>query len=502
MEKITKLIQTLTGREIRLFHKYAALSGKKKNNLKIRLFNISCENPEISDIEAAKLLGMDQGAAFSMLKSRLYNDLLDLLLLVTDSSSFYNKAFWIRYSMLKSLMLVYALDNRNLANHSNYLISKAEQLALKFDQPTYRVLVNELILNSRPFMKGPATVKKVKETMLQSLDSQGDIIKIQNIFKQISSITFYNSNQVKAQLAFIELKLQEIEDIYARNPSPRITFFYLRSKLLYALNIQDFNEFLSYAQKLLAHVQSEVSVKSNDNLGGAYSMLSQALMYLKYYNESIEACLNAEKLFFKNGNNDINTKSNRFIALLGIKDYESCAELVAQVRSIKRIKRGSFHYSKWLYMDANIKFIQGNYKATLQLLERHSFLKSDRSGWRLGYKILEMMCIVELGNYDWLPYRIDTFRKLVNDIKKENTARPKLMLKLLKRLIKENFDFDTTTAKMQQELSLLQSNTGEYFCDILGYEVIRFDEWWVSKLKAPSETTSPAKRRRKKALKD
>ena len=112
------------------------------------------------------------------------------------------------------------------------------------------------------------------------------------------------------------------------------------------------------------------------------------------------------------------------------------------------------------------------------------------------------MCIVELGNYDWLPYRIDTFRKLVNDIKKENTARPKLMLKLLKRLIKENFDFDTTTAKMQQELSLLQSNTGEYFCDILGYEVIRFDEWWVSKLKAPSETTGPAKRRRKKALKD
>ncbi|HNV99405.1 MAG TPA: hypothetical protein PKL06_08555 [Chitinophagales bacterium] len=502
MEKITKLIQTLTGREIRLFHKYAALSGKKKNNLKIRLFNISCENPEISDIEAAKLLGMDQGAAFSMLKSRLYNDLLDLLLLVTDSSSFYNKAFWIRYSMLKSLMLVYALDNRNLANHSNYLISKAEQLALKFDQPTYRVLVNELILNSRPFMKGPATVKKVKETMLLSLDSQADIIKIQNIFKQISSISSYNSNQANTQLAFIELKLQEIEDIYARNPSPRITFFYLRSKLLYALNIQDFNGFLSYAQKLLEHVQSEVSIRSNDNLGGAYTMLSNALMYLKYFNESIEACYNAEKLFFKHSNNDINTKSVRFIAHLYVKDYQSCVELVAQVRSIKRIKRGSFHYSKWLYLDANIKFIQGNYKATLQLLERHSFLKSDRSGWRLGYKILEMMCIVELGNYDWLPYRIDTFRKLVNDIKKENTARPKLMLKLLKRLIKENFDFDTTTAKMQQELSLLQSNTGEYFCDILGYEVIRFDEWWVSKLKAPSETTSPAKRRRKKALKD
>ena len=502
MEKITKLIQTLTGREIRLFHKYAALSGKKKNNLKIRLFNISCENPEISDIEAAKLLGMDQGAAFSMLKSRLYNDLLDLLLLVTDSSSFYNKAFWIRYSMLKSLMLVYALDNRNLANHSNYLISKAEQLAIKFDQPTYSVLVNELILNSRPFIKGPATSKKVNAAISQSLESQSDIIKIQNVFKQLITLSFYSSNHANTQRAYFESKLEEIEEIYKRNPSPRVSFYYLRSKISYSINLQDFQGYLNYAKKFLALVETELSIRSNDNLGGAYVNLGQAQMYLKYFKESIEACKNAEKLFFKHSNNDINTKSVRFIAHLGIKDYESCAELVAQVRSIKRIKRGSFHYSKWLYMDANIKFIQGNYKATLQLLERHSFLKSDRSGWRLGYKILEMMCIVELGNYDWLPYRIDTFRKLVNDIKKENTARPKLMLKLLKRLIKENFDFDTTTAKMQQELSLLQSNTGEYFCDILGYEVIRFDEWWVSKLKAPSETTGPAKRRRKKALKD
>lgn len=502
MEKITKLIQALSSREIRLYPKYAAISGKKKNNLKIRLFNISCENPEISDIEAAKLLDMPNGASFSMLKSRLYNDLLDFMLVITDSKSFYNKAFWIRYSMLKSLMLVYALDNRDLGNNSNYLITKAEQMAKKFDQPTYMVLINEIILNSKPYLKGPSTSRKVKEAMVQSLDSQSDLINIQNIFKQLISITIYNSNQINAQLNFIESKLQEIEEIYKRNPTPRISFFYFRSKISYFFNIQDFNNLHTYSIKLLHIVESEISIRSNDNLGGALLTLGNSLIYLNKYAESLEALQRGISLFFKSSNNEINAKASMFLSYLRLKDYSACDELVRQVRSLKRIKRGSFHYSKWLYLDANIKFIQGDYKTTLQLLDRHSFLKSDRTGWRLGYKILEMMCIVEMGNYDWLPYRIDAFRKLVTDIKKENTARPKIMLKMLKRLIKENFDFDATTAKMQQEFALLQSNTGDYFCDILGYEIIRFDEWWASKLKPKAENTEPIKKKRKTVLKD
>ena len=57
MEKITKPVHSLSNREVKLFHKYNALSGKKTNNLKIRLFEIAKQNPEISDIEAAKILG-------------------------------------------------------------------------------------------------------------------------------------------------------------------------------------------------------------------------------------------------------------------------------------------------------------------------------------------------------------------------------------------------------------------------------------------------------------
>ncbi|HNE45931.1 MAG TPA: hypothetical protein PLT99_14965, partial [Chitinophagales bacterium] len=75
MEKITKLVHSLSNREVKLFYKYNALSGKKTNNLKIRLFEIAKQNPEISDIEAAKILGKKVDAAFSMLKHRLQEDI-------------------------------------------------------------------------------------------------------------------------------------------------------------------------------------------------------------------------------------------------------------------------------------------------------------------------------------------------------------------------------------------------------------------------------------------
>ncbi|HNO28687.1 MAG TPA: hypothetical protein PKN15_07845, partial [Chitinophagales bacterium] len=103
MEKITKLVHSLSNREVKLFYKYNALSGKKTNNLKIRLFEIAKQNPEISDIEAAKILGKKVDAAFSMLKHRLQEDIYRILVFSVDESKFYSKTFKARYEVFKLL---------------------------------------------------------------------------------------------------------------------------------------------------------------------------------------------------------------------------------------------------------------------------------------------------------------------------------------------------------------------------------------------------------------
>ncbi len=500
MEKITKLIKTLSPREIRLYYKYAELSGKKRNNLKIKLFEIARNNPEISDIEAAKLINSPTGAAFSMLKSRLYHDVLKVLSVDIDSSTFFSKSHWVRYSIHLLMTEYFILDNRNLLDHSFELLRKAEQLAKKYELPTLNVLVNEILINSKQVHKGPTVYARFKDNIFKDIEFQTESILAQDYFKQLLVPGLYSANKSKSQVEVAKLATENLGEITKKNPSVRIAFYYLRSQLEYTELTQDFKSNLKYAKEFLGLVNGNLVLKSSDNLGGAHIMLSLAYLHLGEYNKSIEHSIEASNYFFKEGANSITQKGLLFCAQIGNKDYTNGEATVDSLRNSKFIKRGSFNYSRWLYYDANIKFLNKDHKSALNLLNRHSFLKSDRSGWRLGYKILEMMCIVELHHYDWLPYRLETFRKLLSDIKKESTARPKLILKLLNRLVKENFDFDLTTRKMQAEFDLLQSNSGEYYCYPLGYEVIRFDVWWAGKMKhAPGE--GPAQKKRKRNAK-
>ncbi|MBK7441259.1 MAG: hypothetical protein IPI65_06945 [Bacteroidetes bacterium] len=110
-------------------------------------------------------------------------------------------------------------------------------------------------------------------------------------------------------------------------------------------------------------------------------------------------------------------------------------------------------------------------------------MKTDKTGWALGYRILEIMSLVELENYDALPYRLDTFRKQLSKITKENVSRPKLFLLIMNRLIKDNFDFKLVNQKQAESLQLLRDGKDKYFWNPRSYEVIRFDEWWDTKLK-------------------
>lgn len=501
MEKITKLIKSLSNRETQLYYKYAELSGKKKNNLKLNLFKIARDNPEVSDIEAAQILGKTPGPSFSMLKSRLYHDILKVLAVDFDRSKFYSKSIWASHSIHQMMTVYYILETRNLAEQSYELLRKVDQLARQYEFPTINVLVNEIMINSKPIMKGPVIYERFKKNIFNDIQLQTESIVAQDYFKQMLVPKLYNANKSKTDIELAKTATENLGALIKKNPSVRIAFFYLRSQIEYTELTQDFNANLKYALELLQLVSNNPVIRFIDNLGGAHLIVGLAHLHLGNFDKAIEYSLITSQYFFKESSNSLTQKGVIFCAYLGKKDLSSAADIVNSARSLKSVRRGSFNYSRWVYYDANIQFLKNDYKGALHLLNRYSFLKSDRSGWRLGYKILEMMCIVELHHYDWLPYRLETFRKLLGDIKKENTARPKLMQKMLNRLVKENFNFEVTTEKMRAELELLQSNTGEYYCYPLGYEVIRFDVWWAGKLK-PEASPAPLQKRSKRNIKD
>ena len=135
---------------------------------------------------------------------------------------------------------------------------------------------------------------------------------------------------------------------------------------------------------------------------------------------------------------------------------------------------------KWRYFKANIAFVQQHYRESIKLLNTR-IVKSESQHEILstGGKVLEMMNLVEMKDYDWLSFRIDSFRKHLKTINKDQ--RCKVIHQLFKALAKDNFDFDSARRKEQSSLNLLKEGKDIYFRDPLGFELIDVYKWFMNR---------------------
>ncbi|MBK7441261.1 MAG: hypothetical protein IPI65_06955 [Bacteroidetes bacterium] len=126
MKKITQLVNSLSASEVKLIRKYYSISAKIEHNLKIKLFEIALVNKNISDIEAAKLMGKPNNAAFSMLKSRLQEDIMKILIVEGKDKIFNTKYFKTRHKIHFMLLEMDILEDRNLREQATETILKAK----------------------------------------------------------------------------------------------------------------------------------------------------------------------------------------------------------------------------------------------------------------------------------------------------------------------------------------------------------------------------------------
>lgn len=277
---------------------------------------------------------------------------------------------------------------------------------------------------------------------------------------------------------------KELKKLANETNSDEIQSWYLRSNIFYLHTIGDYSEARRFAEDYLDLVKKSPVVYSKDNIGGANMQLSIISILIKEYDSAYEHALNAIKNFVYQSMNQVNAYIFLFLATLYNRHYETANEIINKVFEYKLYKNHKPTGARWNYYKAHLLFAQGKYDESLALLQRENDLISDKSGWRIGFKILEMMNIIELGKYDWLDFRIETFRKLLSDVKNENITRPKLILQVIRNFIKYMYDFKATTAESKEILDLLESGTGDNRWDPIGYEITPFHVWWFNKIAA------------------
>ncbi|MBC8172797.1 MAG: hypothetical protein H7X71_02725 [Chitinophagales bacterium] len=420
--------------------------------------------------------------AFIMLKKRLKNDILKILVWEEKAKTFTSKFHESKYKSRLMILEAGILMARGLPQLAEESLQKARKIVTHYELTSESIIIHDELQALIGLKQGLATYKLYTNNNLVNFDTIKEEFLAQDYFKKlVMPNLFFVGKELNYKEKSAEAT-QELKFLSEKNPSVQIKYWYLRSEIYYNHLISDYPTALSSAEQFLQLVQESPVYYSKDNLGGAYMQLAIIHIYLSNYTKAEQYADESTGYFVKGSINQLNAYDVKFSSSLNGRKFDRAWEILKTVHEFKSLKTKTLLAARWTYYEANLLFVQNQFADALAMLQQQSDLMGDRSGWRIGYKILEMMCIIELDHLDWLDYRIETFRKLLGDLKKENIARPKLIFQLLKNFIKTGYDFKQTTEKTKEHLDLLNANEDDFEWDPRGSEVIRFDTWWQKKM--------------------
>ncbi len=484
MEKLTQLITSLDKSEIGMVRRFYAFNKKNDILLRDKLFEIILEDPNVSyEILKKKIKKNTTNASFLMLQKRLLSDILKVLIVSQGPKKFVSKYFEARYKCDLLIVEIDVLKNRGGVNQLVIdKIIEAERLANKYELNDLKLIINDHKKETLGLRKGPNAYNKAASERFATMINLKDLSEAQDYFRKLTIPDIFVKNKGIHYKDLAKEATAQLNALSKKNPSAFIQAWYLRSEIFYNHLIHNYQTAEYFAFEFLEFVKKNKVVNASDNMGGAMMMISTISIYLENYDNAVKYAKEGIPYFFNGSINQATISELLYFAYLRTEQYSEVELLINYINSFKNIKKNQFVKSKWQFFKANLLFQQGHFNEALSILQKQSELLSDKSGWRLGYKIMEMMCIIELDTCDWLDYRIETFRKLLSTVKNENIHRPKLILHIIKQFIKNAYDIKATSKKCEEQLNLLRKGEEEYRYDARGYEIIRFDKWWDAKL--------------------
>ncbi len=485
MEKLTQLIHTFSASEIKTIKKFYSLKSSSQSSMRFKLFLLILDKPGISDHEAALFFNKTPSdTSFSMLKKRLRDDLVRLVVWEHRRTKFRTPVFKARFECRLLIAESEILIARGATEMAIDCLQKAKRLAETFELTNELIIINEQLIQKVAIREGIKTYTRLAAESIAQFDTIKFKFKAQDYLRQLTIPNLFQTNKESSYLKKAAAANRQLRKLSETSNSIEIRFWHLRSEIFYNHLRKNYEEAYQHGLAFVQLIEDSPVVYSLDNMGGANMQLAMITLNLNRL-EDAAVFATQSATFFKMGSpNYANAKDIFFLAKYYQGDLATAEVVLKELMQLKSMRANKFMQSKWAYFNANLCFSAGKYDEALALLQQQTELFSDKSGWRIGIKILEMMCIVEMHNDDWLDFRIETFRKLLSDVKNENILRAKLVYKLFKTYIKVGYNWKKTVDQLPEHVMHLKSGVGDYFWDPAGHEMQRFDMWLDTKLPA------------------
>lgn len=475
MEKLRSIVACLKPSEIHLIRDYYQLR-KNQGSRRLVLFDLVVEGKVSSDEEASlRIFCQPPDSNFSQLKRRLKDDILNILMICPVEKSYQSENIKAEFKARKMLMQGKILLSRGVYDEGTGILRKACQLAEKYELSTISLEIQDLLRTHIGVKKGLEVYKSYQDTIDHNLADMQMELEAKDLNHRIM-IPALHSAACTGEHAEAE-KLRKIKTHFDSSGSARVGFWYYLSAIRLHINQREFDKAYRYGQQLASLIDHEPAIHTVPNRAGIHLELAKILIHLEQFPEAITMAQEARKLFQRGMLNELYAIETLFFAYFRNRQWEQAQAIIEEATHHKQYQTHILTPGKWQYFKANVSFASRDFDASLAELHQNTTLKKDRGGWFLGYRILELLNLIEKREYDWIDSKLESFRKYLQQVQTHQVPRCKNILRLLFALSKHGFDFQATTRDEQGLLSALSQAKEENYWDPMGYELVRISDW-------------------------
>jgi hypothetical protein len=487
MDELMSLIKVMRVGEKRMLTHMLSRTTNAEANLRLLLFKLLVKGHTDPQIVKEKLNSAGSASSFAHLKRRLKEDILSVLLVKESSKRIAQANRAAQFECIKKIAQAYVMIFRGAKAEGLKILKKAMLTAEKFELLAEKIQMNHLVRES--------LVTRASASELESLNTEisNDLERYQALlFVEKQSVLLANPEMGKGLRAkrnekkYIQL-IDDLEKLYKKHKLARVGFWYYMAATEFHTMHKNFELVVDLGLSFLKLVQHSPAVKSKNNIAGVNQTVGLAQLELRNFSEAIVHLGVAEKYFPAAGFNRLQGLEFLGLAEMAGQDYSAAIQTIEKAMTHPRIEAREHFLPRWLYIKACGEFLASDIDSSFRTLNRNGYLMKQQDEWNIQFRLLEMMQLIEMGDEEWLDFKLDATRKFLTRHKKLNKPRVKVTVDVIGNLIRKNLDYNEISESNLDALKLCLQEKKGYEWNPTGPEIVRFDTWIDSKLPSKNQ---------------
>ncbi len=459
--------------EIQFVKDFYKVKFNSQRNKRLQLFELILKNQARNNQEACqKIYHHKADSAFCHLKKRLEEDLLNFILLASPSRSDQDQSSKEEIQCGKTLLQSKILLSRGVQDQGISLLQKTSKLADKYEFPGHKLAAFDILRKYQGIKPGLKTRKYYSDHINKAFDTFRKILKA----KEVKYATQESNNQNNFDSKkFKKNKLELMSNQYDPAGSKRAYFWYEMAIIEHYFGEHNFQAAKSFTMHLIKYIKSEPVLDSSAKKAEVYLKLAESYIQLGEYDRAVNPANKALSLYTAGQREYLGALRVLFFANFRNGDFNDAGHVVNLATNHEH--QTSQFSQKWLLYQAALKFSMGEHREVGKKLNCVRQLNRADTAWCMGHRLLELLNILELQDYDWFEYKIESFRKKLFSVKSGICSRLPKIYVLLKTLVSTNYHYHEAAEIQRDTLVVLQDCPW----NPMGYELIKVDQWLICK---------------------